>query len=83
MKSKFTVAVDAITHAELEELVSQSITKQGVDVIVIDTDPGPSTEAGGTWWDVGVPDISNRQSVMDAHHNHQSGRDKQDKGHKS
>ena len=76
-------AVKAHSIAELEELVSQSIKKQGVDVIVIDTDPGPSTEAGGTWWDVGVPDISNRQSVMDAHQNHQSGRDKQAKGHKS
>ena len=73
----------ALSLAELEEHVAQCIEKQGVDVIVIDTDPGPSTAAGGTWWDVGVPDVSARQSVVDAHNQHQSGRDKQGKGHKS
>ena len=29
-------------------------------VIVIDTDPLPSTEAGGHWWDVAVPEVSER-----------------------
>ena len=29
-------------------------------VIVIDTDPAPATEAGGTWWDVAVPEVSER-----------------------
>ena len=32
---------------ELEEAVLAAIGRAGVDVIVIDTDPGPSTEAGG------------------------------------
>jgi 3D-(3,5/4)-trihydroxycyclohexane-1,2-dione acylhydrolase (decyclizing) len=30
-------------------------------VIVIDTDPMPSTEAGGHWWDVAVPEVSARE----------------------
>ena len=34
--------------------------------IVIDTDPGPSTEAGGSWWDVGVPEVSERAEVKKA-----------------
>ena len=76
-------AVKANSIAELEELVAERITKQGVDVIVIDTDPAHSTEAGGTWWDVGVPDVSARQSVIEAHNQHQSGRDRQGKGRKS
>ena len=76
-------AVKANSIEELEALVTERITKQGVDVIVIETDPGPSTEAGGTWWDVGVPDVSARQTVREAHHQHQSGRERQGKGHKS
>jgi 3D-(3,5/4)-trihydroxycyclohexane-1,2-dione acylhydrolase (decyclizing) len=32
-------------------------------VIVIDTDPWPSTEAGGSWWEVGVPEVSTRAEV--------------------
>ena len=32
-------------------------------VIVIDTDPAASTEAGGAWWDVAVPEVSERGEV--------------------
>ena len=35
-------------------------------VIVIDTDAAPSTEAGGTWWDVAVPEVSVRAEVQAA-----------------
>ena len=35
-------------------------------VVVIDTDPLPSTEAGGTWWDVPVAETSTSGSVSDA-----------------
>lgn len=35
-------------------------------VIVIDTDPAPSTEAGGHWWDVAVPETSTRPEVQAA-----------------
>ena len=31
--------------------------------IVIDTDPLVSTEAGGHWWDVAVPEVSARNEV--------------------
>lgn len=39
-------------------------------VIVIDTDPLPSTAAGGAWWDVAVPEVSPRQQVQDARENY-------------
>ena len=29
-------------------------------VVVIETDPAISTEAGGAWWDVAVPEVSER-----------------------
>ena len=54
-------AVKAATIADLErELATRG---EGVKVIVIDTDPYPSTEAGGTWWEVAVPEVSERPEV--------------------
>ena len=35
-------------------------------VIVIDTDPHAATHAGGAWWDVAVPEVSQRDSVRAA-----------------
>ncbi len=35
-------------------------------VIVIDTDPATVTEAGGAWWDVPVPQVSDRAEVREA-----------------
>ena len=53
--------------AELEALTAEAVARKGVDVIVIDTDPGPSTAAGGTWWEVGVPEVSERPEVTAAY----------------
>ena len=39
---------------------------RGVEVIVVETDPYPSTEAGGYWWDVAVPEVSEREEVRKA-----------------
>ena len=30
---------------------------------MIDTDPYPSTAEGGAWWEVGVPEVSDREQV--------------------
>jgi 3D-(3,5/4)-trihydroxycyclohexane-1,2-dione acylhydrolase (decyclizing) len=35
-------------------------------VVVIDTDPQASTQAGGAWWDVAVPEVSARPQVRAA-----------------
>jgi len=67
---------------ELEEAVQMASARTGVDVIVIDTDPAPSTEAGGVWWDVAVPAISDRGSVNSAYENYLQGRKRQEKGDK-
>ena len=32
-------------------------------MVVIDTDPRKTTEAGGWWWDVAVPEVSDRPQV--------------------
>ncbi|SFR45629.1 3D-(3,5/4)-trihydroxycyclohexane-1,2-dione acylhydrolase (decyclizing) [Litoreibacter janthinus] len=49
--------------AELESALSERASVKGPYVIVIDTDPYPSTPHGGTWWEVAVPEVSERQSV--------------------
>ncbi len=49
--------------AELEAALKDSEGADGVHVFVIDTDPLITTEAGGHWWDVAVPEVSERPSV--------------------
>ena len=48
---------------ELEAALAESEGAPGVHVLVIDTDPLVTTEAGGHWWDVAVPEVSERPSV--------------------
>ena len=52
--------------AELEAALAKRHEVKGPYVVVIDTDPYPSTEHGGTWWDVGVPEVSPRKEVTEA-----------------
>ncbi|SOE18401.1 3D-(3,5/4)-trihydroxycyclohexane-1,2-dione hydrolase [Hoeflea halophila] len=56
-----SIKVDSI--AELEQALAKRTEARGPYVIVIDTDPYPSTEPGGTWWDVSVPEVSERAEV--------------------
>ncbi len=56
--------VDSI--AELEAAMGRARAAERSCVIVIDTDPMPSTEAGGHWWDVAVPEVSPREQVRKA-----------------
>jgi 3D-(3,5/4)-trihydroxycyclohexane-1,2-dione acylhydrolase (decyclizing) len=35
-------------------------------VLLIETDPAASTTAGGHWWDVAVPEVSERTAVQEA-----------------
>ena len=49
--------------AELEEAMTASRSRAVTQVILIDTDAGPSTGAGGHWWDVAVPEVSVRGEV--------------------
>lgn len=48
---------------ELEARMAEAKTAAIPTVIVIDTDPAPGTGAGGTWWDVAVPEVSTRPAV--------------------
>ena len=52
--------------AELESALAAAKKNERTTVIVIDTDPLVSTEAGGHWWDVAVPEVSERPEVLAA-----------------
>lgn len=52
--------------AELEAALAESAGEDGVNVFVIDTDPLITTDEGGHWWDVAVPEVSTRPQVNSA-----------------
>jgi len=60
-------AVKVKSLAELEAAVTAARGHSRTSVVVIDTDPLESTDAGGAWWDVAVPEVSQRREVEAAH----------------
>jgi 3D-(3,5/4)-trihydroxycyclohexane-1,2-dione acylhydrolase (decyclizing) len=52
--------------AELDAALARAAASPSSYVVVIDTDPVPTTEAGGHWWDVAVPEVSSRPEVQAA-----------------
>jgi 3D-(3,5/4)-trihydroxycyclohexane-1,2-dione acylhydrolase (decyclizing) len=53
--------------ADLEAALERARSREtGVTVLVIDTDPQASTDAGGHWWEVAVPEVSVRTEVRAA-----------------
>jgi 3D-(3,5/4)-trihydroxycyclohexane-1,2-dione acylhydrolase (decyclizing) len=49
--------------AELETALQETAANERTSVIVIDTDPLITTDEGGHWWDVAVPEVSERTEV--------------------
>jgi len=64
--------VDSI--AELEAALARARTADRTYVVVIDTDPLRSTEAGGWWWEVGVPEVSESETVLAARAGYEQGK---------
>ncbi|MBS0125441.1 3D-(3,5/4)-trihydroxycyclohexane-1,2-dione acylhydrolase (decyclizing) [Thetidibacter halocola] len=58
-------AVHVSSIAELEAALARAKDATGPFVVVIDTDPYPSTPHGGTWWEVAVPEVSERPQVTE------------------
>jgi 3D-(3,5/4)-trihydroxycyclohexane-1,2-dione acylhydrolase (decyclizing) len=70
-------AVKAASIAELEAALQAARESDRTSVVVIDTDPLASTEAGGHWWDVAVPEVSQREDVRNARASYEDAREKQ------
>ena len=60
-------AEKAADIAELEAKLVAARTRDIPTVIVIDTTPYPDREEGGHWWDVAVPEVSEREEVREAY----------------
>ena len=67
-------SVKVSSISELEEALAKRDDITGTYVIVIDTDPYPSTPHGGSWWEVGVPEVSVRSEVNDAWETYRQGK---------
>jgi 3D-(3,5/4)-trihydroxycyclohexane-1,2-dione acylhydrolase (decyclizing) len=59
---------------ELDAALARARQADRTSVIVIDTDPALSTDAGGFWWDVAVPEVSRRDEVRAARENYDRAR---------
>ncbi len=71
------IAVKAASVAELETALAEAKANTRTTVVVIDTDPLISTGAGGAWWDVAVPEVSQREQVRTARANYDERRKRQ------
>lgn len=60
------IAEKADSIVALEQALARATKADRTSVVVIDTDPMKTTEAGGWWWDVAVPEVSDRTAVRDA-----------------
>ncbi|AJR05666.1 3D-(3,5/4)-trihydroxycyclohexane-1,2-dione acylhydrolase (decyclizing) [Photobacterium gaetbulicola] len=52
--------------AELEQALVRAKQATSTYVITLDTDPLSTTESGGSWWEVAVPEVSEREQVRAA-----------------
>jgi 3D-(3,5/4)-trihydroxycyclohexane-1,2-dione acylhydrolase (decyclizing) len=66
------------THLKNLAMLPHALTAareaQRTTVLVIETDPSASTTAGGHWWDVAVPEVSERAEVRAARERYLSAR---------
>jgi 3D-(3,5/4)-trihydroxycyclohexane-1,2-dione acylhydrolase (decyclizing) len=60
------IAENVSTIADLEQALERAKVSDRTHVIVIRTDPATVTDAGGTWWDVAIPEVSQRPEVLAA-----------------
>jgi 3D-(3,5/4)-trihydroxycyclohexane-1,2-dione acylhydrolase (decyclizing) len=59
-------AEKAADIADLEALIAAARGRDRPSVIVIETDAGPGTGAGGHWWDVAVPEVGGPERLEKA-----------------
>jgi 3D-(3,5/4)-trihydroxycyclohexane-1,2-dione acylhydrolase (decyclizing) len=74
------IALKVASIADLEAALQRAKTHDRTTVIVIDTDPLMATAAGGHWWDVAVPEVSEREQVRDARKAYEKARHQQKSG---
>lgn len=63
--------------AELEQALVRARQSQTTYVIALNTDPLPSTQEGGAWWEVAVPEVSEREAVNSAYQSYRDAKQQQ------
>ena len=75
-RSMGAVAVHVDGIEGLEAALIEARSADRTFVVVIDTDPAAGTDAGGHWWDVAVPEVSDRADVVAAREAYDAARKK-------
>jgi len=65
------------TIPELEAALQRARVSGRTYVICIDTDPAHTTDEGGCWWEVAVPEVSDRAEVRRAREQYVEGKERQ------
>ena len=63
--------------AELETAMHRARAAARTQVIVIDTTPWRATDDGGAWWEVAIPEVSERADVREARERYVQGKARQ------
>ena len=70
-------AVHVGNVAELKAAMQRARAAPRTQVIVIDTSPWRTTPDGGAWWEVAIPEVSERAEVQAARRQYEEGKRKQ------
>jgi 3D-(3,5/4)-trihydroxycyclohexane-1,2-dione acylhydrolase (decyclizing) len=71
------LAENVKTIPELEAALKRARAADRTYVVCIETDPDRTTEDGGWWWEVAVPEVSDRESVRKARAAYEEGKRQQ------
>ncbi|MES2260404.1 MAG: 3D-(3,5/4)-trihydroxycyclohexane-1,2-dione acylhydrolase (decyclizing) [Pseudomonadota bacterium] len=70
-RSLGALAENVKTIAELEQALARARAADRTYLVCIDTDPARTTPDGGCWWEVAVPEVSERAEVRQARERYQ------------
>jgi 3D-(3,5/4)-trihydroxycyclohexane-1,2-dione acylhydrolase (decyclizing) len=71
------LAENVKTIPELEAAMARARAADRTYVVCIDTDPAHTTSEGGWWWEVAVPEVSERAEVREARAEYEAGKKRQ------
>src|SRR2546428_4158084 len=71
------LAENVKTIRELEAALKRARAADRTYVVCIETDPNRTTEEGGWWWEVAVPEVSDREQVCAARKVYEEGKQRQ------
>jgi 3D-(3,5/4)-trihydroxycyclohexane-1,2-dione acylhydrolase (decyclizing) len=71
------LAENVKTIAELEAALARARAADRTYLVCIETDPDRTTEEGGCWWEVAVPEVSDRDQVREARRTYEQDKQQQ------